>query len=873
MHDESLILKSLSDPSRQQLRWGIGTAHQYVAGIAPCFNGEGSLCPVATLKTMTDTPRLLAEFQQKQLDRDFWTKYLDAARSRLTYCDKAMGDTDALVKSVREGADVGPFRLHYDSVLTSVNKDRDGDIVHPKGLSIDANMPDLWMHMQMQPIGAFIKLLHQQDDEPIRGRFGIADTSFGRDVAKLLMCGALRKSIGFRALEFQPIEIVRAQDGRNVAKGYEVTKGLVLESSLVTIPANADAIVYAYAEKELETDLVKHWAKGYYDQRPTQGIGLRFADAGVDVDIENNRFVIHKSQDMPITAKFPAWPNETNAQTGPDVVAPGPLPVTQTPGIGNGPTNAIPAGNMADTDGGRGVKVGTCPRCGGALDSTGTCQKCGYTAGVASGDTKPNYDHNTEGLSKPNYGNPPASPVGPPGTNLGPDVVTGGITGGAEGDQDRSMPRASGTNVWPPAANEQYFTWPDKALSGDITLKQSGVNDMASPADSPNAGGDTAPAQAEAAQGKKKRGDKPKSSGTDPNSSGMAGEKPHDDETGTADDYASGKSAELLDLITKAHAALRDMQKGASTPRAIKFSGAEVGEDTAWDAAAAVKRGREWAGVDEDDAPASAFKKYAKIFALQDGPSDDLTSYKLPYHDIDGDKLVISPKGTAAALAALNGARGGGMNLDAAVKTKVHDVLAKAHKKAYPDKEVPELMEKAIAVSLLTTNLAKSLGVTHYTCKLLSMDTGYLEGSFEWITAQLQGSACAYLKSSGEKVAQDGYCYMLATYPDHAIVCCGGYGLGKQCYRLGWEMKDGDPRWSGDPVEVEIKPQVLEKMLATVPQQPESPAALARKLAAACMTCKSFDEAAAAVKIVRSTAATLESQADLRDLTELHAAN
>ena len=88
--------------------------------------------------------------------------------------------------------------------------------------------------------------------------------------------------------------------------------------------------------------------------------------------------------------------------------------------------------------------------------------------------------------------------------------------------------------------------------------------------------------------------------------------------------------------------------------RAYPVTDAEV-----WDADAAVQRLRKWAGVDDDAPPESAWRAYAQGFALVRGPADRLGSYLLPHHDVRNGKLVTSPAGVSAAVAALNGARGG----------------------------------------------------------------------------------------------------------------------------------------------------------------------------------------------------------------------
>lgn len=92
--------------------------------------------------------------------------------------------------------------------------------------------------------------------------------------------------------------------------------------------------------------------------------------------------------------------------------------------------------------------------------------------------------------------------------------------------------------------------------------------------------------------------------------------------------------------------------------RAVPYADAPV-DDGPWDADAAIKRLREWAGVDAEKPTAAAWRKYATAFALVDGPDDALGSYKLPHHDIRNGRFVVVKRGVYAAAAALQGARGG----------------------------------------------------------------------------------------------------------------------------------------------------------------------------------------------------------------------
>lgn len=235
--------------------------------------------------------------------------------------------------------------------------------------------------------------------------------------------------------------------------------------------------------------------------------------------------------------------------------------------------------------------------------------------------------------------------------------------------------------------------------------------------------------------------------------------------------------------------------KGLTAMPAIPFSDAPISKSDSWDADAAVKGVREWAGVNEDSPSDSAWSKYAEAFALLDGPKDDLTSYKLPYKQVEDDKLVINPRGVSAGIGALNGGRGGGMDISENDRKGAYDTLAKAYKKAYPDQEPPEL--KAV-VDLSTKGVYVDL-----------------PGSFERTSDQLRAKLKPYLLYKGTAGEAD-WCCLAATYADHGVASvledalmpgaggCAFDDSNATYYRISWGTLNGEPNWTGDPVEVPV---------------------------------------------------------------------
>jgi HK97 family phage prohead protease len=126
-------------------------------------------------------------------------------------------------------------------VATTPSTDRVGDIVEPMGVSFKNPMPLLWQHQHDKPVG-FVKF-----DKPTKE--GI---TFEAELPQIAEAGTLRDrieeawqsvkaglvsavSIGFRAVEYAFLD-----DG-----GIRFMKTEVYELSLVTIPANADAVITA----------------------------------------------------------------------------------------------------------------------------------------------------------------------------------------------------------------------------------------------------------------------------------------------------------------------------------------------------------------------------------------------------------------------------------------------------------------------------------------------------------------------------------------------------------------------------------------------------------------------------------------------------
>ncbi len=139
-------------------------------------------------------------------------------------------------------------------IATTPNPDRVGDVVDPLGVEFKNPMPLLWQHDARAPVGLVTF------DKPTKK--GI---TFEAKLPKITEGGALRDrieeawqtvkaglvravSIGFRTLEYEIIQ----ETG-----GIKFNRSEVMELSLVTIPANADATITSLKKFDVGLEQVK----------------------------------------------------------------------------------------------------------------------------------------------------------------------------------------------------------------------------------------------------------------------------------------------------------------------------------------------------------------------------------------------------------------------------------------------------------------------------------------------------------------------------------------------------------------------------------------------------------------------------------------
>ena len=170
---------------------------------------------------------------------------------------------DALVERKQlhslEGADVDSETAY--AKITTLSVDSDGDVIIPQGLDSSVytkNPIVLFQHDYSKlPVGRTEQIVVNPTDVTAKMKFTTA-TEFGRDVWALVKDNFIRAcSIGFVPLEQvtrgNPLwnQVVDSLKGL-IQIGPEckriVTKWLLLENSIVTIPTNNDALVMAVSK-------------------------------------------------------------------------------------------------------------------------------------------------------------------------------------------------------------------------------------------------------------------------------------------------------------------------------------------------------------------------------------------------------------------------------------------------------------------------------------------------------------------------------------------------------------------------------------------------------------------------------------------------
>src|SRR5688572_12431492 len=122
-----------------------------------------------------------------------------------------------------------------EGVASTPTPDRVGDIIEPTGAVFSLPMPLLWQHDQGQPIGHVLDARVTASGIHIRAQIAKGLTAVIEDAWRLIKGGLVR---GF-SIGVKPLDVHRRKD----ALGLHIRKWQWLETSCVTLPANAEASI------------------------------------------------------------------------------------------------------------------------------------------------------------------------------------------------------------------------------------------------------------------------------------------------------------------------------------------------------------------------------------------------------------------------------------------------------------------------------------------------------------------------------------------------------------------------------------------------------------------------------------------------------
>ena len=155
----------------------------------------------------------------------------------------------------------------FTATITTDSVDRDGEVVIPAGMNskdYERNPVLLYEHDALKPIGKMLKM--SRKERSIEAEFALAPRPEGHTgdwlpdtVAALLDFGALNTmSIGFMGTEARPATKADTERfGEGVRRVYGKWK--LLEVSVVSIPANQDAIITAVRKGLVSASAVKRF--------------------------------------------------------------------------------------------------------------------------------------------------------------------------------------------------------------------------------------------------------------------------------------------------------------------------------------------------------------------------------------------------------------------------------------------------------------------------------------------------------------------------------------------------------------------------------------------------------------------------------------
>jgi uncharacterized protein len=151
------------------------------------------------------------------------------------------------VKGVTDEAEF----VYIDGIASTPAVDRQGDIVDPMGAKFATPMPLLWQHDAHKPVG---KMTFAKPTK--------AGIPFKAEIPKIAEAGTLKDRVdeAIQSLKYGLVSAVSIgfkilNDGYEIMEGggWKITEWEWMELSLVTIPANSEAVISAVKSADLVT--------------------------------------------------------------------------------------------------------------------------------------------------------------------------------------------------------------------------------------------------------------------------------------------------------------------------------------------------------------------------------------------------------------------------------------------------------------------------------------------------------------------------------------------------------------------------------------------------------------------------------------------
>ena len=152
----------------------------------------------------------------------------------------------------------------FRNKITTNDEDRDGDVLHTEGATIDMPLPLLWQHNSALPIGKMLAV-DKHTAKMLRVFSVLLDMNpLTEDTAKLIEAGVLRISHGFIPKVYEP----RSEPSKNVPyDGFDIREFEIMEESTVSVPSNRGAVIEMYSRDSFKSGVMQAVGKTLFDNR------------------------------------------------------------------------------------------------------------------------------------------------------------------------------------------------------------------------------------------------------------------------------------------------------------------------------------------------------------------------------------------------------------------------------------------------------------------------------------------------------------------------------------------------------------------------------------------------------------------------------